>query len=180
MALIIGRAYQVPIVALRFFNVYGPRQALSNPYTGVLAIFAARLMNERPPLVFEDGQQQRDFVHVDDVARACLLALKTASARDAVFNIGSGKSRTILSVAEDLARIVGKSSITPHVTGKYRAGDIRHCFADITLSRTKLGYAPQVEFGEGLEQLAGWLEDKVAEDRVDHATAELETRGLVA
>jgi dTDP-L-rhamnose 4-epimerase len=184
MALIIGRAYHIPTVALRFFNVYGPRQALSNPYTGVLAIFAARVMNGKPPLVFEDGQQRRDFVHVHDVARACLLALETTTAHGCVFNVGSGKSRTVLSIAEDLARIIGRpstrSAITPHVTGKYRAGDIRHCFADLTLSRNKLGYNPQVDFRQGLEELAEWLKDKVAEDRVDHATAELESRGLVA
>ncbi len=180
MALIIGRAYHVPTVALRFFNVYGPRQALSNPYTGVLAIFAARVMNGKPPLVFEDGQQQRDFVHVYDVARACLLALETTTAQGCVFNIGSGRSRTVLSIAEDVARIVGKPWITPHVTGRHRAGDIRHCFADLALARSKLGYAPQVDFRRGLEELAEWLKDKVAEDRVDRATAELESRGLVA
>jgi len=180
MALIIGRAYHVPTVALRFFNVYGPRQALSNPYTGVLAIFAARVMNGKPPLVFEDGGQKRDFVHVYDVARACLLALETTTAPGCIFNIGSGRSRTVLSLAEDVARVVGKPSITPHVTGKYRAGDIRHCFADLTLSKSKLGYTPQVDFRQGLEELADWLKDKVAEDRVDHATAELESRGLVA
>ncbi len=180
MALIIGRAYHVPTVALRFFNVYGPRQALSNPYTGVLAIFAARVMNAKPPLVFEDGQQQRDFVHVYDAARACLLALESTAAQGGVFNIGCGRSRTVLSIAEEVARIVGKSSITPHVTGKYRAGDIRHCFADLALARSKLGYAPQVGFREGLAEFAEWLKDKVAEDRVDHATAELESRGLVA
>jgi dTDP-L-rhamnose 4-epimerase len=180
MALIIGRAYRVPTVALRFFNIYGPRQALSNPYTGVLAIFAARVMNGKPPLVFEDGQQQRDFVHVYDVAQACLLALETTTTLPCVCNIGSGISRTVLSIAEDVARIVGKSSIAPRVTGKYRAGDIRHCFADLALARSKLGYVPQVDFREGLEELAAWLDDKVAEDRVDHATAELESRGLVA
>ncbi len=180
MALIIGRAYRIPTVALRFFNVYGPRQALSNPYTGVLAIFAARLLNNKPPLVFEDGEQRRDFVHVRDVARGCLLALESDGVDGGVFNLGSGQSRTVLSIAEDLAAVVGKSWITPHVTGKYRAGDIRHCFADITLSRSKLGFVPQVDFAEGLAQLAEWLADKVAEDRVDHATAELETRGLVA
>jgi dTDP-L-rhamnose 4-epimerase len=130
--------------------------------------------------VFEDGLQQRDFVHVYDVARACLLALEATTALPCVFNIGSGRSRTVLSIAEDVARIVGKPSIAPRVTGKYRAGDIRHCFADIGLARSKLGYAPQVDFRAGLEELAAWLDDKVAEDRVDHATAELESRGLVA
>jgi dTDP-L-rhamnose 4-epimerase len=180
MALVVGRAYGVPTVALRFFNVYGPRQALSNPYTGVLAIFAARLLNGKPPLIFEDGLQRRDFVHVHDVARACLLALETTTAQGCVFNIGSGQSRTVRSIAEDLARVVGRTSISPLISGKYRAGDIRHCFADITLARTRLGFDPDVDFITGLEELAEWLAGQSAEDGVDRATAELETRGLVA
>jgi dTDP-L-rhamnose 4-epimerase len=180
MALIVGKAYGIPTVALRFFNVYGPRQALSNPYTGVLAIFASRLLNGRSPLIFEDGRQLRDFVHVRDVARACLLALQSNSAVDSVFNIGSGRSRTILSIASDLARVTGVSQLTPCVVGKYRAGDIRHCFADITRSRTQLGYAPGVTFEDGLAELADWLSDQVADDHVERATSELETRGLVA
>ena len=180
MALIVGKAYGIPTVALRFFNVYGPRQALSNPYTGVLAIFASRLLNGRPPLVFEDGRQMRDFVHVRDVSRACLLALQSTAAVDCVFNIGSGQSRTILSIASDLARVTGVSQHTPCVVGKYRAGDIRHCFADITRSRARLGYAALVAFEDGLAELADWLSSQVADDHVERATAELETRGLVA
>jgi dTDP-L-rhamnose 4-epimerase len=180
MSLIVGKAYGIPTVALRFFNVYGPRQALSNPYTGVLAIFAARLLNSRPPLVFEDGRQQRDFVHVRDVAQACLLALETPGTAGCVFNVGSGQSRTILSIASDLADIMGKPEIRPCVVGKYRAGDIRHCFADIALSRAELGYAPQIDFRAGLEELAEWLSGQAAEDHFDRATAELEKRGLVA
>jgi dTDP-L-rhamnose 4-epimerase len=180
MSLIVGKAYDMPTVALRFFNVYGPRQALSNPYTGVLAIFAARLLNRRPPLVFEDGRQQRDFVHVRDVAEACLLALETQTGIGGVFNVGSGQSRTVLSIAEDLADVVGMGQITPHVIGKYRAGDIRHCFADITRSRAELGYTPRIAFRDGLEELAEWLSHQVADDGVERATAELERRGLVA
>jgi dTDP-L-rhamnose 4-epimerase len=180
MALVVGRAYGVPTVALRFFNVYGPRQALSNPYTGVLAIFAARLLNGKSPLIFEDGMQRRDFVHVHDVARACLLALETTTAQGCVFNIGSGQSRTVRSIGEDLARVVGRTSIAPLITGKYRAGDIRHCFADITQARTRLGFEPRMDFIPGLEGLAEWLAGQSAEDGVDRATAELESRGLVA
>jgi dTDP-L-rhamnose 4-epimerase len=180
LCLIGGNAYHIPTVALRFFNVYGPRQALSNPYTGVLAIFASRLLNDRPPLVFEDGRQQRDFVHVEDVARACRLALETKSGTGQAFNIGSGQCRTILSIAEDLARATGRPHIAPHVTGKYRAGDIRHCFADISKSRIEIGFTPKVKFQDGLEQMADWLAGQVAEDGVEQATAELERRGLVA
>jgi dTDP-L-rhamnose 4-epimerase len=180
MCLMLGKAYGIPTVALRFFNVYGPRQALSNPYTGVLAIFGSRLLNRRPPLVFEDGLQRRDFVHVRDVARACLLALETGAGSGEVFNVGSGESRTILSIAEDLARVLGVPHIAPEVVGKYRVGDIRHCFADITRSRSMFGYTPSIHFQAGLEELAEWLADQVADDGVDRATAELERRGLVA
>jgi dTDP-L-rhamnose 4-epimerase len=180
LCLIVGQAYTIPTVALRFFNVYGPRQALSNPYTGVLAIFAARLLHRRPPFVFEDGHQRRDFVHVSDIARACLLGLTTPQAAGQVFNIASGQSRTILSIATDLAALMGCGQISPHVVGKYRAGDIRHCFADIERARSILGFAPAVEFRQGLEELSGWLAGQVAVDNVEAATAELQSRGLVA
>jgi dTDP-L-rhamnose 4-epimerase len=180
LCLIVGQAYTIPTVALRFFNVYGLRQALSNPYTGVLAIFAARLLHRRPPFVFEDGHQRRDFVHVSDIARACLLGLTTPQAAGQVFNIASGQSRTILSIATDLAALMGCGQISPHVVGKYRAGDIRHCFADIERARSILGFAPAVEFRQGLDELAGWLADQVAVDNVEAATAELQSRGLVA
>jgi dTDP-L-rhamnose 4-epimerase len=179
MCLIVGNAYGIPTVALRFFNVFGPNQALSNPYTGVLAIFAARLLNGRPPLVFEDGLQRRDFVHVHDVARACVLALESRQAND-VFNVGSGVDRTILSVAHDLARVMGRPALLPTVTGKYRAGDIRHCFADLTKSRALLGFEPRVSFDDGLTELASYLEDQIADDRAEKATEELLQRGLVA
>jgi dTDP-L-rhamnose 4-epimerase len=179
MCLIVGNAYEIPTVALRFFNVYGPHQALSNPYTGVLAIFAARLLNGRPPLVFEDGLQRRDFIHVHDVARACLLALETERSND-VFNIGSGESRTIMSVARDLARVMGRPELAPTVTGKYRVGDIRHCFADIEKSRKLLGFAPRIDFDEGLDELARYLADQIADDQAERATQELLQRGLVA
>lgn len=179
MCLITGKAYGIPTVGLRFFNVFGPRQALSNPYTGVLAIFAARLLNGRPPLVFEDGRQRRDFIHVHDVARACRMALEADHTQD-VFNIGSGQSRTILSVAEDLAEVMGRRDIAPEITRKYRAGDIRHCFADIGKSRDLLGFEPHVAFKAGLEELAEYLADQIADDQAERATKELLQRGLVA
>jgi dTDP-L-rhamnose 4-epimerase len=178
LCLIFGKAYGIPTVALRFFNVYGPRQALSNPYTGVLAIFASRLLNGNAPLIFEDGLQQRDFVSVHDVARACRLALEVAGAAGGVFNIGSGRAVTVREVAAAIAEVMGRSNMRPEVTGKYRVGDVRHCFADISLAREVLGYAPQVSFHEGLAELAGWLRGQVATDRVAQARAELEARGL--
>jgi dTDP-L-rhamnose 4-epimerase len=179
LCLITGKAYAMPTAALRFFNVYGPRQALSNPYTGVLAIFAARLINGRRPLVFEDGLQRRDFVHVQDVARACRLALESDLSGE-TFNVGSGQSRNILSVACDLADVMGRPELAPELTGKYRAGDIRHCFADISKSERLLEFVPRVEFGNGLAELAVYLEGQIAEDQVEQATAELTRRGLVA
>ncbi|HYO70739.1 MAG TPA: NAD-dependent epimerase/dehydratase family protein [Archangium sp.] len=178
LCLITGRAYDIPTVALRFFNVYGPRQALSNPYTGVLAIFASRLMNGNAPLIFEDGMQQRDFVNVHDVARGCRLALEVPDAAGHVLNIGSGRAVTVREVARAIGEVMGQPHIRPAVTGKYRMGDIRHCFADITLARGVLGYEPQVGFQAGLAELAQWLEGQVATDRVAEARAELEARGL--
>ncbi len=179
LCLLFGSAYHVPTVALRFFNVYGPYQALSNPYTGVLAIFAARLLNGRPPLIFEDGEQRRDFVSVHDVARACRLALASEGAAGLAVNVGSGESISVNGIAERLGAILGRG-VPAEVTGKYRVGDIRHCFADITLARGVLGYAPQVGLDQGMTELAGWLEGQVAVDRVDDATAELAARGLTA
>jgi dTDP-L-rhamnose 4-epimerase len=165
-------------VALRFFNVYGPDQALSNPYTGVLAIFASRLLNDRAPLVFEDGHQRRDFVSVHDVARAAGLALERAAADGHAVNVGSGRSVSVREIAERLAGVLGKEHIEPEITGRYRVGDIRHCFADISLAERALGYAPSVSLDTGMAELAEWLEGQVAEDRAEDAAAELAARGL--
>jgi dTDP-L-rhamnose 4-epimerase len=178
MCLMIGKAYQIPTVALRFFNIFGPNQALSNPYTGVLAIFASRLLNNRPPLINEDGDQKRDFVSVYDVARACRLALEVKEADGHVFNIASGNQYTVRELGERIARVLGKN-IDPEITGKYRAGDIRHCFADITKARQVLGYEPRVGLEEGLADLASWLEGQIASDRVAESRKELAARGLM-
>ena len=178
LCLMVGRAYRIPTVALRFFNVYGPRQALSNPYTGVLAIFASRLLNDRAPSIFEDGRQRRDFVHVSDIAQACRLALEVPGAAERVFNVGSGNAYTVLEIAERLAQVMGREYLMPEVTGKYRVGDIRHCFADIGAARTVLGYEPRMAFDDGLQELAGWLDGQRADDRVAQASAELAARGL--
>jgi dTDP-L-rhamnose 4-epimerase len=164
-------------VALRFFNVYGPRQALSNPYTGALAIFASRLLNGRAPVIYEDGAQRRDFVHVRDVARACRLALERDGADGRAVNVASGRSASILEVAAALTLVLGKE-IEPELTGKFRAGDIRHCFADATLARETLGFEAEVALDGGMAELAGWLEGQVATDRFDEAAAELTERGL--
>ena len=182
MCLIWGRAYGVPVTALRFFNVYGTRQALSNPYTGVLAIFASRLLNGNAPMIFEDGLQRRDFVHVRDVARACLLALDgdAPAAAGAVVNVGSGTPRTVEEIARGVAAAVGRPDLRPQVTGKYRVGDIRHCYADTSLARDLLGFEAREDFAAGLAELSEWLAGEVAVDRVEQATDELLRRGLVA
>ena len=177
LCLMIGRAYNIPTVALRFFNVFGTRQSLSNPYTGVLAIFASRLLNDNPPLIFEDGLQRRDFVSVADIVQACRLALEVPGAAGRAINVGSGASYSVREVADMLGAVLGR---TPEadICGKYRVGDIRHCFADITLARDILGYEPQVRLEDGLVELADWLRHQTAQDHVDHARGELAARGL--
>jgi dTDP-L-rhamnose 4-epimerase len=177
LCLMTGRAYGIPTIALRFFNVYGPRQALGNPYTGVLAIFASRLLCGKPPLVFEDGHQRRDFVSVHDIVRAALLAYEKNGVDGAVLNVGSGRDRTVREVAASMAQALGRR-IEPEITQQYRVGDIRHCFADITRAERRLGYRPEVTWGDGLAELARWLEGQEGVDRAPVAKAELEARGL--
>ncbi|HEY8224453.1 MAG TPA: SDR family NAD(P)-dependent oxidoreductase [Pyrinomonadaceae bacterium] len=176
--LIVGRSYGIPTVALRYFNVYGPRQALSNPYTGVCAIFSARLLNGHRPLIFEDGEQTRDFVHVSDIAKANLLVLATDRADYQSINIGTGRPTSVKQVARLLAEGLGKS-IEPQIVEKYREGDIRHCVADISRARSLLGYDPEVTLEQGIPELLAWVREQAATDQVEHATAELETRQLV-
>ena len=172
--------YGMEGVCLRLFNVYGPGQALSNPYTGVLAIFAARLLNGQPPMIFEDGEQRRDFVHVGDVARAFADALELPQAAGGTFNIGSGRDRSVTEVARALARAMGGDQLEPRIVGKARIGDIRHCFCDTGLAAERLGFRACQDFEPGLAELAEWVACQTAEDRVAVATAELEARGLVA
>jgi dTDP-L-rhamnose 4-epimerase len=171
-----GEAYKIPAVALRYFNVYGPGQALSNPYTGVVSIFASRLLNGNAPLIFEDGLQSRDFVHVSDIVQANVLALEKEEANYEVFNIGSGHKVTILEIAKTLNEKLN-TSIEPIVLEKFRAGDVRHCFADISKVRT-IGYTPKVAFGEGMVELASFLQNQQPQDGVNKAVYELEKRGL--
>ena len=179
MCLIWGRAYGVHTVALRFFNAYGDRQALSNPYTGVLAIFGNRLLNGRSPMIFEDGRQRRDFVHVSDVARACRLALETPIAAGCALNVGSGHSISIAELADRLARVMD-SDVAAEVTGEYRTGDIRHCYADIAAARSVLGFEPRVALDRGIAALAQWLSTQQPVDRVDRAREELQARSLAS
>jgi len=176
--LAVGRAYKIPTVAFRYFNVYGTRQALSNPYTGVCAIFSSRLLNDQAPTIFEDGEQSRDFVHVSDIVQANLLAIETNGGDYQAMNIGTGRATSVKEIAQLLAKGL-KKDIQPTLVGKYREGDIRHCVADISKAKTMLGYEPKITLEAGLAELLDWLAHQDAEDRVESATAELAQRSLV-
>jgi dTDP-L-rhamnose 4-epimerase len=177
MFLAVGAAYGIPAAALRFFNVYGERQALSNPYTGVAAIFSSRLLNDRPPLVFEDGRQTRDFIDVRDITRCCLLALTHDGADGRTVNVGTGVATSVVEVAETIARGLGKE-IEAELVEKYRAGDIRHCYASTRLAQELLGFRAEIPFEAGMQDLLAWLEGQEAEDAVDAAREALVARGL--
>jgi len=178
LCLVVGRAYDIPTVAFRYFNVYGTRQALSNPYTGLCAIFSSRLLNNQAPTIFEDGNQTRDFVHVSDIVQANLLALETDKADYKALNIGTGIPTSVNQVTELLIKGLGKT-ITPEVVGKYREGDIRHCVADISRAKSLLGYSPRVNLEQGIPELIKWVSQQSAKDRVAEATAELAAHNLV-
>jgi dTDP-L-rhamnose 4-epimerase len=176
--LCVGNAYKIPTVALRYFNVYGSRQALSNPYTGVIAIFSARLLNDNEPMVTEDGLQSRDFVHVSDVAQANVLALRCEAEGGRVYNVGTGHPTTVCEIAELLADRLGLN-IKPNITHKFREGDVRHCFSDITRAREELGFEPQRSLSDGIGEVIEFVREQTAIDRVDQATEELARRGLI-
>jgi dTDP-L-rhamnose 4-epimerase len=180
MCLSVGHAYRIPTVGLRFFNVYGPRQALSNPYTGVAAIFGSRLLNRRPPVIFEDGLQTRDFIHVSDIVQALVLAMDKPEADYGVFNVGTGRRLSVLDVAGHLSHAMGLD-IEPEITGQFRAGDIRHCYADIGNIEKKLGFAPRVKFEDGVRELVSWIAEQTGvRDDVDTARQQLERLGLTS
>ncbi len=174
---VVGSAYGIPTVALRFFNVYGPGQALSNPYTGVAAIFSSRLLNDNPPLIFEDGKQSRDFIHVSDIVEGIICALRSDAAVGASINLGTGRAVSVNEMADLLQDGLGKEIAAEH-PGSYRAGDIRHCFADTALARELLGFQAKVKLEDGIRELVQWVRSQTASDRVDEAAAELVSRGL--
>lgn len=178
MVMIFGQAYGIPTTALRYFNVYGPRQSLSNPYTGVAAIFLSRLKNDKPPIVYEDGLQTRDFISVYDIAEANIACLEDEKAFGRVFNLGTGNPVTIKGVAEVLAKLLGKN-IAPEITQKFRSGDVRHCSADISLIKNILGWSPKWGFEEGMKDLIAWGEKEQADDLFDKAAKELNSKGLL-
>lgn len=174
----VGNAYSIPTTAMRFFNVYGERQALSNPYTGVGAIFASRLLNGKPPIVFEDGGQSRDFIHVHDIARGCMLAIENERSNGEVFNLGTGRKLSILDVGEAIAQELGRPVDNFIVNNQFRAGDIRHCYADVSRAEKLLGFHASISFEDGVRELCNWVGRQSAVDMVDKATDELQKRGL--
>ena len=179
MFLAVGRALEIPTVALRLFNAYGSRQALSNPYTGVAAIFISRLLNDQPPLVFEDGAQQRDFVHVLDCAEAFATVLESELAVWDAFNVGSGRQITVAGLAETLARLLGKT-IAPRRLNRYRVGDVRHCFPSIKKIERSFGFRPRRDFEAGMEELIGWVQRaRRPVDRAQQSLQELAAHRLV-
>lgn len=178
LCLVMGRAYQIPTVALRYFNVYGTRQALSNPYTGLCAIVSSRLLNNKAPLIFEDGAQSRDFVHVSDIVQANLLAMERSEADYLPVNVGTGVPTTVNQVAQMIAEGLGKN-IKGDIVGQYRSGDIRHCISDISRAKKLLGYSPKVTLKDGLKELLGWVSKQTAVDKVEAATSELAKHQLV-
>jgi dTDP-L-rhamnose 4-epimerase len=180
MALMIGRAYGIPTIALRYFNVYGPRQSLNNPYTGVCAIFSSRIKNNHPPLIYEDGNQKRDFVYVTDIARVNQLVIGKPEADMQVFNVGTGKPRTIKEIADLLLKLYGtQNRLKPEIVGKFREGDIRHCYADISKIRDTLGFKPRVSFEHGMKNLIEWGKKQAAKDDFEKVEADLKNKGLL-
>lgn len=180
LALSLGELYGFPTTCLRLFNVYGPRQSLSNPYTGVLAIFLSRLLNGEPPIIYEDGQQTRDFISVHDVVAAVQLSIDTPASNGKVFNIGTGIPRRIVDVAHTLARLVGRENLQPVITNTFRKGDIRHCFADNSRVQAVLGFTPRVIWEESLLEIAEWCAHEPATDRFQQADRELRLHGLIS
>jgi len=180
LSLALGAVYGFPVVCLRLFNVYGPRQSLTNPYTGVLAIFLSRLAAGERPVVYEDGAQTRDFVSVHDVVAAMLTALATPAADGTVINVGSGTARRIVDVARTLARVAGREDIEPEATGQFRRGDVRHCTADLARAQRLLGFVPRVAWEDGLAELVAWAREADAADGFAQADHELRARGLVS
>jgi dTDP-L-rhamnose 4-epimerase len=179
MFLSTGLAYDIPAVALRFFNTYGPRQALSNPYTGVMAIFSGRLLNNQPPVVYEDGLQSRDFIHVHDIVQGLLLAMNRPEADYQVFNLGTGMPASIAEVAAMLSQHLTGGRVKPQILNQFRAGDIRHCYADLAKARHLLGFEPRISLEQGMADLLAWVREQTAIDRFEQAERELAAKSLI-
>lgn len=182
MCLLIGQTYGIPTIALRYFNIYGSRQALSNPYTGCAAIFTSRILNNKSPYIFEDGKQTRDFIHVRDVAKANFNALEHDNPSYKAINVGTGKPVSIKELAEILTKLYDKSNLKPYISNENRTGDIRHCYADIQRARKLLNFNPTISLQDGLTELAEWAKthDWGAMDLFEKALRELKEKHLAA
>ncbi|MFH0714664.1 MAG: SDR family NAD(P)-dependent oxidoreductase [Candidatus Diapherotrites archaeon] len=178
MVLLVGKTYGIPTVALRYFNVFGPRQSLSNPYTGVAAIFLSRVKNNNAPVIYEDGMQMRDFISVHDIVQANLLAMEQKSANFESFNVGSGKPYSVKEIAQTIIAL-NNAKLEPKITFEPRKGDIRHCFANISKIKSRLGFEPKVSFEAGMKELMQWSKNVQAKDRFEAAARELKSKGLV-
>ncbi len=174
----IAPALGLSAYALRFQNVYGPGQSLSNPYTGILSIFSTRILNGSYINIFEDGKESRDFVYISDVVTSLVACIERNTVACGIFNIGSGSAVSVYEVATKLQEHYGKK-VQLKVTGQYRVGDIRHCMADISLAQEKLGFNPAVRIEHGLEQFVTWVKgEKVQHDGYEHSLEELRDKGL--
>lgn len=178
MLFLIGKIYNIPVVVLRGFNVYGPRQSLSNPYTGVSAIFISRLKNNKACVVYEDGLQSRDFISVHDMVEAFVLALENDRANYQIFNIGFGKGTAILELAKILENLLGKSYLIS-LNNEFRKNDIRHCFSDISKAKKILGWKPKINLEQGLAELIEWSKKEKSNDKFKSAEKELKDKGIL-
>lgn len=164
---------------LRFQNVFGEGQSLKNPYTGILSIFSTRIRLGLPLPIFEDGEESRDFVHVEDIATAVMACVQNPQANGVTLNVGSGKPTSVRGVAQLLCSVMG-SDIVPHVTGEYRVGDIRHNFADVAEIERVTGFRPRIGLEAGLRRFCEWVGTQaVPEDMLDKANAELKARRMM-
>ena len=179
MILLMGKTLNIPAVALRYQNVYGPGQSLSNPYTGILSIFSTRLLNGNDIDIYEDGQESRDFVFIDDVVNATILALEKAEANNQIFNVGSGVATSVSEVA-NLLKSLYNSDVKISVSGKYRLGDIRHNYADLSKIKNALGFSPKFDFQKGISEFVEWVKtQEIKEDKYDKSVIELKLKGLI-
>ncbi|CAI8202124.1 MAG: dTDP-L-rhamnose 4-epimerase [Cryomorphaceae bacterium] len=179
MILLIGKTLNIPAVALRYQNVYGPGQSLSNPYTGILSIFSTRLLNGNDIDIYEDGQESRDFVFIDDVVNATILALEKTEANNQIFNVGSGIATSVTEVANSLKSLYN-SDVKISVSGKYRLGDIRHNYADLSKIKNALGFSPKFDFILGITSFVNWVKtQEVMEDKYETSIQELKNKGLI-
>ena len=179
MILLMGKTLNIPVVSLRYQNVYGPGQSLSNPYTGILSIFSTRLLNGNDIDIYEDGYESRDFVFIDDVVNATILALEKNEANNQIFNVGSGVATSVYEVA-NLLKSLFESDVNISFSGKYRLGDIRHNYADLSNIKNAIGFSPKFDFISGITLFVNWVKTQdVVEDKYEFSINELISKGFI-